>query len=122
MKIEQIIEGKDSAALHVANAKYSTLFKDLVNIVTDAQASDRLHPVELLQELQALIAKQIKLNEGVSDSKHADCIERLFKLLKYHKKIAAEEGTAVNGIELAEDLEAFIAHEVEYAADKRKGL
>jgi hypothetical protein len=60
MKIEQITEGKDSAALHVANAK------------------------------------------------RAVCLTKLEELLRYHKNIAAEEGTAVNGIDLADDLESFI--------------
>ena len=46
-----------------------------------------------------------------ANAKHAACIEKLFELLKYHKNVAAEEGTSVNGIELAEDLEAFIEEE-----------
>jgi len=46
-----------------------------------------------------------------ANAKHAQCIERLFELLKHHKAQAAEQGTSVNGIELAEDLEAFIEEE-----------
>lgn len=34
-----------------------SLYKDLVNVVLDAQASKMLHPIELLNELQALVAK-----------------------------------------------------------------
>ncbi len=55
MKIEQITEGKDSAALHTVNARFAALHRDLVNIVTDAQAQDMLHPIELLQKLEELV-------------------------------------------------------------------
>ncbi len=80
MKIEQIVEGKDSAALHRANA-----------------------------------------NIRVANELYSGCIKKLQELLSYHQAIAAEDDVAVNGIELAEDLEAFIAHEIEYSAEKRKG-
>ena len=80
MKIEQIIEGADSAALHRANA-----------------------------------------NIRVANELYSGAIKKLGELLAYHKEMAEEEGVAVNGIELAEDLEAFIAHEIEYSAEKRKG-
>ena len=77
---ESLEEGKDSAALHRANA-----------------------------------------NIRIANELYSGAIKKLQELLQYHKEISAEEGTAVNGIELAEDLEAFIAHEVEYSAEKRKG-
>jgi hypothetical protein len=60
-------------------------------------------------------------NIRVANELYSGAIKKLQELLAYHKEISAEEGVAVNGIELAEDLEAFIANEVEYAANKRKG-
>lgn len=41
-------------------------------------------------------------------SHRQDGLAKVRELLNYHKSIAAEEGTSVNGIELAEDLEALL--------------
>ena len=55
--IEQINEGKDSAALNVVNAKFAQLFEDLVELANNASAERILHPAELLNSLHALIRK-----------------------------------------------------------------
>ena len=41
-------------------------------------------------------------------TKYKKCIKDLEELLRYHRNSAAEEGTSVNGIDLADDLESFI--------------
>jgi len=70
---------------------------------------------ELMLKLES-----IELNEGPDNEQHSGCLTKLKELLQYHQAEADAEGIAINGIELAEDLESFIENEYN-AAKKDKG-
>ena len=75
MKISQITEDKNSAALHVVNAKFAQLFEDLVELARNADAERILHPGELLNNLHALIRKhdrKLQLTKGIGEDRYDD--------------------------------------------------